>query len=180
MRKILRVLEWLIQSLSAAIVYYSCEALFDYFAFRERFDLPLPRFVSILLVACFTFLAISAFVVLTLAWHRILSHKPGTRFPEVPMIFGTLVLMPVYFQLASHLIYNPRAIQLSELIDDLYWSYLWFPLTVVEIGSYTLSLHVFPLAAVAAVLTGYLLRKRGSRFRRSSEGPGLTFLTLGS
>ena|SRR3989442_1286671 len=169
MRKILRVLEWLVQSLSGAIVYYSCEALFDYFAFREGFNPPLPRFFSVLLIACFTFLTISAFVVLTLAWHRNLSHRGGTRFPEVPMIFGTLILMPVYFELASHLIYNPRAIHLSEFIDDLYWSYLLFPLTVVEIGSYTLSLHVFPLAALAAVLTGYLLRRRASRLSEQTS-----------
>ncbi len=76
------------------------------------------------------------------------------------MIVGALVLVPVYFELASHLIYNPTEMHLSETMKNLYTYYLSFPLTVMDIVSYTFSLHVFVLASVSAVITGYLLRRR--------------------
>lgn len=108
----------------------------------------------------FPLLAVTAVALLTIAWHRARAHQGSTLFPETLLIFGVLILMPVYFELASHLIYNPRAMHLSEFIEDLYWYYLLFPLTVMEFGTYTLSLHVFGLASVSALLTGYYLRRR--------------------
>lgn len=141
--------------MSGAIAYYGCEALSEYFTTRDGVNWEVARFFFFL----FPLLAVSAFVLLTIAWHRILALK-GTRFPEAFMILGALVLMPVYFALASHLIYNPTAMNLSETMNELYTYYLSFPLTVMDIVSYTFSLHVFVLASVSAVVTGYLLRRR--------------------
>lgn len=141
------------QALSGAIAYYACEALSDYFVFRDGVNPRVGRFFFFL----FPFLAVTAFALLTFAWHR---QKGSRRVPEVLMILGALILMPVYFELASHLIYNPTAMHLSEVMEDLYWYYLMFPLTVMDFGSYTFSLHVFALAALSALLTGYFLRRR--------------------
>lgn len=151
----MRALKILAQALSGAIAYYACEALSEYFTTSEGGNWDVARFFFFL----FPLLAVSAFVLLTIAWHRILALK-GTRFPEVIMIVGALVLMPVYFELASHLIYNPTAMNLSEVMKDLYTYYLSFPLTVLDFVSYTFSLHVFVLASLSAVVTGYLLRRR--------------------
>jgi hypothetical protein len=85
------------------------------------------------------------------------------RYPEVSIIIGATIFMPVYFELASHLIYNPTPILASEVAEDLLSMYMLFPLTVIEVGTYTGSLHVLPLAAVSALVTGYLLRRRVRR-----------------
>lgn len=151
-----RLLAVTAQAFSGALAYYACEALSDYFVFREGVNPLVARFFFFL----FPLLAVTAFVFLTIAWHRILPHKGSSRFPEVLMIFGALIFMPVYFELASHLTYNPTAMHISEVMEELYWYYLLFPLTVMDIGSYTFSLHVFALAALAALLTGYFLRRR--------------------
>lgn len=155
MKPVMRILQWVAQAFSGAIAYYACEALSEYFTTRDGVNWEVARFFFFL----FPLLAVSAFVLLTIAWHRILALR-ATRFPEVLMIVGALVLMPVYFELASHLIYNPTAMHLSETMKDLYTYYLSFPLTVMDIVSYTFSLHVFVLASASAVLTGYLLRRR--------------------
>jgi hypothetical protein len=164
-KRILRIFEWVVLGLSGALAYYACEALCDYFAFREGVNADVGRFFFFL----FPLLAVTAFVLLTFAWHRILPQKGRPRFPEILMVLGVLILMPVYFELASHLIYNPTAIHLSEIIDDLYWFYLLFPLTVMDIVTYTFSLHVFAMAALSALLTGYLLRRRVGRLSEQTN-----------
>jgi hypothetical protein len=165
-RLFLRLATWVAQGVSGALGYYACEALSDYFAFREGANANVAR---LFILFFFPLLAVAAFVLLTMAWHRFLSHQGRARFPEVLIIIGTLILMPVYFELASHLIYNPTAIHLSEIIDDLYWFYLLFPLTVMDIVTYTFSLHVFALAALSALLTGYLLRRRAGRLSEQTS-----------
>ena len=156
MKPVLRILQWVAQALSGAIAYYACEGLSEYFTTREGVYEEVARFFFFL----FPLLAVTAFVLLTTAWHKILALKGSTRFPEVFMIVGALVLLPVYFELASHLIYNPTAMHLSEVMEDLYTYYLSFPLTVLDFVSYTFSLHVFVLASVSAVVAGYILRRR--------------------
>jgi hypothetical protein len=158
-RLVLRLATWVAQGVSGALGYYACEALSDYFAFRKGVNADVGR----LFLFLFPLLALTAFVLLTFAWHRILPQKGRPRFPEILMVLGVLILMPVYFELASHLIYNPTAIHLSEIIEDLYWFYLLFPLTVMDFVTYTFSLHVFGMATLAALLTGYLLRRRTTR-----------------
>jgi len=157
---ILRVFEWAVLGLSGAIAYYACEALSDYFAFRKGANAILARLFILFL---FPLLAVAPAVLLTMAWHRFLSHQGHARFPEVPIIIGMLILMPVYFELASHLIYNPTPMHISEVMKDMYWFYLVFPLTVMDFVTYTFSLHVFGMATLAALLTGYLLRRRTTR-----------------
>ena len=100
-------------------------------------------------------------------WYRFRSYQSKARYPEIPIVIGAITLMPIYFEFASHFIYNHTPIIISELADDLLSMYLLFPLTVIEIGTYTGSLHVLALAAVSALLTGYLLRRRvASRNRK--------------
>src|SRR5437660_1069034 len=142
-RLVLRLATWVAQGLSGALGYYACEALSDYFAFRKGANENLAR---LFILFFFPLLAVAAAVLLTMAWHRFLSYQGRPRFPEVPIIIGMFILMPVYFELASHLIYNPTAMHLSEIIDDLYWFYLLFPLTVMDFVTYTFSLHVFVMA----------------------------------
>lgn len=165
MRRILRILERAVQALSGAITYYACETLSDYFVFRGGVNPWVARFF----LCFFPLSAAAGFVLLTIAWHRILSPRDRARFPEILMVLGVLILMPVYFEFASHLIYNPSAMHLSEVITDLYWYYVLFPLTVMELGTYTLSLHVLVLTAFCAALTGYLLRRRGIRLSEQTN-----------
>lgn len=165
-RLVLRVLTWAAQGTSGAVAYYACEALSDYFVFREGVNPNVARFFFLFF---FPLLAVAAFVLLTIAWHKSLSHQGTARFPEVLIIIGALILMPVYFELASHLIYNPTAMHVSEVMEDLCWYYLLFPLTVMDIVTYTFSLHVFVLAALSALLTGYLLRRRASRLSEQTN-----------
>jgi hypothetical protein len=77
--------------------------------------------------------------------------------------------MPVYFELASHLIYNLTVMHVSEVMKDMYWYYLLFPLTVMDIVTYRFSLHVFTMATFAALLTGYLLRRRTGRLSEQTN-----------
>ena len=156
---VLSVLRAVSQLLSGAVAYYAVEILCDYFAFREGVN---PQVARVSLVLFFPFLAILSFVLLTVAWHKLPSDQPRTRYPEVLMVIGASILMPVYFEIASYLIYNPRPILLSEVRKDLFWMYVLFPLTVMDIGTYNLSLHVLALSAVSALLTGYLLRKKAN------------------
>lgn len=152
----LRVINSFAQGLSGAIAYYSCEALSDYFVFREGASRPVARFFFLFFFPCS---AIVTFVLLTVAWYRWLAREHRTQYAEVSIIIGTIILMPVYFELASHLIYNPTPIVVSEFAENVAWLYALFPLTVIEVGTYTLSLHCFALAATSAVVTGYLLRR---------------------
>lgn len=153
---VLRILQWTAQSVTGAIAYYACEALNDYFVFRDGVN-PV---VAQLFFFFFPSSAAIAFILLTIAWHRILPKGGNVRFPEVPMILGALILMPIYFEFASHLIYEPRPINPHDLMKHLLSYYVIFPLAVIDIGSYTFSLHAFALAALSAVITGYVMRKR--------------------
>jgi hypothetical protein len=159
-RFVLRLATWAAQGVSGALGYYTCEALSDYFAFRKGAN---ENLAWLFILFFFPLLAVASAVLLTMVWHRILPQKGRPRFPEILMVLGVLILMPVYFELASHLIYNPTAIHVSEIIDDLYWFYLLFPLTVMDFVTYTFSLHVFAMATLAALLTGYLSRRRTTR-----------------
>jgi hypothetical protein len=156
----LRVLEITAQGVSGAVAYYACEALSDYFVFREGVNPQVARFFFLFF---FPFLAIVAFVFLTMAWYKWPPYDPSAHYPEVFIIIGAIIFMPVYFELASHLLYNPTPILMVEVAQNLLWMYLLFPLTVIDIGTYTLSLHVLALAAVSALLTGYLQRRRVRR-----------------
>jgi hypothetical protein len=157
---LLRVLETSAKGFSGAVAYYACEALSDCFTFKEGVNAQVAR---LFFWVFFPFLAIVAFVLLTMAWHRVPSYQGSVRYPEVSIIIGATIFMPVYFELASHLIYNPTPILASEVAEDLLSMYMLFPLTVIEVGTYTGSLHVLPLAAVSALVTGYLLRRRVRR-----------------
>lgn len=156
-KSVLRTLLVLAEGLSGAIGYYACEGLSDYFVFREGVDQRVARLFFLVL---FPLLSSSSLVLLTIAWHRILSYKNGLRYPEFSIIVGVILLLPVYFELASHLLYNPAPIHVSELGHNLLWLYALLPLTIMEFVTYTFSLHVYAIAAVSALVTGYLMRRR--------------------
>lgn len=155
-RFVLRLLETAAQGFSGGIAYYSSEWLTDCFTFREGVNPQIAR----LFFFAFPFLAISGFVLITMFWYRFRLYQREAHYPEIPIVIGGIIFMPLYFEFASHLIYNRTPIVVSEVAKDLVRMYVVFPLTVLEVGTYTLSLHVLALAAVSALVTGYILRKR--------------------
>lgn len=147
------------QFLSGAIAYYCAAFLNDYFLFGKEVN----KALSVISLLFFPVCAMASLVLLTLAWHKLSRKWIRKSYPEVSMVLGIALLLPIYFELASHLIYEPRPFSASEVRRDLFWLYMLFPLSVMDILSYTFSAHVLVGSSFASLLTGFILRRRHDR-----------------
>ena len=95
----------LAQVMSGAVAFHGCQAVFDSLAAREGVVVPIPAFALLFL---FALISSVTFIFLTIAWYTwSVIHYP---YPEINLIIGSIILIPVYFELASHTIYDPRPI----------------------------------------------------------------------
>jgi hypothetical protein len=151
-------LKGLAQVLSGAGLYYTCEAVFDSLAFRQGRESSVPAIIALLSFG----LAVAAFFVfLTIAWYRFFGVK-GTPYPEINLILGLIIFMPIYFMMASYLIYDPRPLSLKYIADELLWLYLLLPLSIISIATYTFTFHALILASASAVVAGHVMRRKTS------------------
>lgn len=145
----------LMQVITGAVAYHSWEFVFDSLAFRQGVVLPVRPFIILLL---FALLATATFVLLVIAWYE--WGKVDIPYPEINLIVGSLIFIPFYFEFASYVIYDPRPIVTAQFVRDLFWSYILFPLTVISVLTYTLTLPVFLITSISALVTGAVMRSR--------------------
>jgi hypothetical protein len=140
------------QVLSAGIVFYGGGIVLALFMRRETAAIPF---------ILFTLLVPASFAALTVGWYKLCWRKSGIPRPEVNLIIGSVILMPLYFEVTSLFIYKPRPIIPRDIAEDLFWYYVMLPITVTLMGAYTATLGALILALASTLVTGELMRRRG-------------------
>jgi len=139
----------LAQIFSGAILFYGIWLVMDFLTKGN---------ISGISFLVFTFLTPIGLGLLTFAWYRISRTSRSIPRPEFNLLVGLVIFMPVYFLFASHIYYNPQPIVLREAIKDLIWYYIAFPLTVIEVTTYTATLGALVLSLMSILITAYLMR----------------------
>lgn len=139
------------QIISGGLVFYGGGMVLAFFMQKEMGGIPF---------LLFTVCAPTAFALLTIMWHELRRRKPELPQPELSLIVGSVIFMPVYSEVASLLIFKPRPIVSRDILKDLFWYYIMFPVTLTLIGAYTATLGALVLTIVSTLITGKFLRKR--------------------
>ncbi|MGH7807682.1 MAG: hypothetical protein ACRENT_06270 [Thermodesulfobacteriota bacterium] len=140
-----------IQIGTGALMFYSGAFVLAWFVQNDRGGIPIVLF-TLLAPACFAFL--------TMVWYEFCTRKMSMPRPELNLIIGSAIFMPVYFEVASLLIFKPRPIVVRDILSDLFWYYITFPITLSLLGLHTATLFGLVLSIVSTVVTGRFVRKR--------------------
>lgn len=144
----------LAQILSGAAVFYGGGALLAPYMARERVLIP---------IAAFTFVVPMCFAALTVGWYRLHRKRKRVPRPDLNLIIGALVFMPLYFEAASLFIHKPRPLIPREIIENVLVYYLTFPYSLTLLSGYTGTGLGLGAAIVATLVIGELMRREGLR-----------------
>ena len=143
--------------LAGAVVFYTCEAVFEFLVLGPASWTRIPNRALFL-----AFTVVPPFLLCLLTgWLYRWSRKHAyTVWPEVNLVVGPVIFASIYLVVASRVIYQPRPMVLAELVWDAFGFYLMFPLSAFSIMVYTFGITPLVLSVISTTLTGWLIRRR--------------------